>query len=327
LPSGYGPADLRSAYGLPATGGAAETIGIVDAGDSPTAEADLAVYRATYGLPPCTTANGCFRKVNQRGDAGPLPPVSGTWPVEIALDLDLASAACAQCKILLVEGDDPAVDALGIAVDTAVRLGATVVSNSYGIGESNAIGDFAAYYDHPGVAMVASTGDEGFTVPNAPAVYGNVIAVGGTSLAKAGNARGWTETAWSGATSGCSAWVAKPAWQADPNCPGRTVADVSAVADPKTGPAVYETTIEPGWTVIGGTSASSPFIAGVIALAGHHDQYPDASRLYAHAAELNDTVGGGNVKDEECGGDYLCTATPGYDGPTGNGTPNGLAAF
>ncbi|SEP09130.1 hypothetical protein [Amycolatopsis saalfeldensis] len=235
-PSGQ-PAVRRAR--LPETGGAGETIAIVDAGDSPTAEADLAVYRQTYGLTPCTTANGCFRKVNQHGAAAPLPPVSGTWPVEIALDLDLASAACGQCRILLVLGDDASFDSLGTAVDTAVALGATVVSTSYGAPESRV------------------SGDEGFTVPNAPAVYGNVVAVGGTSLTRSANARGWTESAWRKAASGCSARVAKPAWQAGPNCPGRTVADVSAVADPETGPAVYETTVEPGWAVIGGTSASS----------------------------------------------------------------------
>ncbi|AHH98993.1 S53 family peptidase [Kutzneria albida] len=327
LPAGYSPADLRSAYHLPATGGAAETIAIIDAGDSATAEEDLAVYRKTYGLPPCTTANGCFRKVNQRGDTAPLPPAQGGWQVEIALDLDLASAACPQCKLLLVEGDDASFEALGTAVNTSVKLGSTIVSNSYGAAESHVSKDFAAYYNHPGVAMVASSGDNGFTIPNAPAVYPSVVAVGGTSLTKANNARGWSESAWQGASSGCSAWVTKPAWQTDPNCPGRTVADVSAVADPHTGPAVYETSVSQGWTVVGGTSASAPFIAGVIALAGHHDQYPNASRLYAHAAQLNDVIGGNNIQYEECGGDYLCTAVTGYDGPTGNGTPNGLTAF
>ncbi|WP_344854284.1 S53 family peptidase [Amycolatopsis ultiminotia] len=327
LPDGYGPADLRSAYRLPATGGAEETIAVVDSGDAPNAEADLAVYRKTYGLAPCTTENGCFRKVNQRGDAKPLPPRDGDWPVETALDLDLASAACPQCKLLLVEGDDAQFASLGAAVDTAVGLGATIVSNSYGAPESSASGDFAAHYRHPGVAVLASSGDEGFAVPNAPAAYDSVVAVGGTSLVKAGNARGWTESAYHDATSGCSAWVGKPAWQTDPNCPGRTVADVSAVADPETGLAVYETTVETGWTVVGGTSASAPFVAGVIALAGHHDQYPDASRLYAHAAQLNDVVGGDNAGTQECGGDYLCTAVAGYDGPTGNGSPAGPAAF
>ncbi|MFD0634744.1 hypothetical protein ACFQ9X_27580 [Catenulispora yoronensis] len=172
---------------------------IVDAGDDPTAEADLAVYRSTYGLPPCTTANGCFKKVNERGAATPLPQDMG-WGVEIALDLDMVSAACPQCKILLVEGDQPTMDDLGASVNTAVALGATEVSNSYGGTEGGDVLSGAAYYTHPGVAIVASSGDYGYGVPSAPAVYPSVVSVGGTSLTKAaGTARGWTESAWIGA--------------------------------------------------------------------------------------------------------------------------------
>jgi subtilase family serine protease len=122
LPAGYGPADLHSAYNLPTTGGQNQTVGIVDAGDDPNAEADLAVYRSTYGLPACTTANGCFRKVNQRGATSPLPPDQG-WAIEIALDVDMVSAACPLCHIVLVEGDDASFQALATSVDTAVSLG------------------------------------------------------------------------------------------------------------------------------------------------------------------------------------------------------------
>ena len=325
-PAGYGPAELRSAYNLPAEGGSGQTIAIVDAFDNPNTEADLAVYRAQYGLPACTTANGCFRKVNQRGDAAPLPPADPGWGVEISLDVDMVSAACPSCKILLVEGDEPSFEALGIAVDTAVRLGATAVSNSYGADEFNGMNTFEHYYDHPGVPILASSGDYGFTAASFPAVFQSVIAVGGTTLTKADNARGWTESAWSGAGSGCSAWIPKPAWQHDPNCGMRTSSDVSAVADPKPGLAVYDTfgITPPGWLTVGGTSASSPFIAGVIGLAGHNTRYSDASTLYSHTADLYDAVGGSNGF---CGGDYLCTGLPGYDAPTGLGTPHGLGAF
>ncbi|WP_435178322.1 S53 family peptidase [Actinacidiphila sp. bgisy145] len=329
LPAGYGPADLRSAYDLPATGGADQTVALVDAYDDPTAEADLAVYRATYGLPACTTGNGCFRKVDQDGAASPLPQSAGTsgWATETALDLDMVSAACPQCHILLVEADEPTEQDLAQAVDSAAALGATEVSNSYGGTERNGDAAFAGSYSHPGVAVVASSGDSGYGVPSAPAVYPGVVAVGGTSLTPAGNARGWQETAWSGAGSGCSAWFAKPAWQQDTDCPGRTVADVSAVADPQTGLATYNTTgARAGWSVVGGTSAAAPLIAGVIALAGNPSAFSDASRLYSAeaAAGLNDVVAGSNGN---CAGDYLCTGTEGYDGPTGNGTPNGLSAF
>ncbi|MEY9856988.1 hypothetical protein ABH935_002596 [Catenulispora sp. GAS73] len=328
-PVGFGPADLHSAYNLPMTGGANQTVAIVDAGDDPQAEADLAVYRSTYGLPACTTANGCFHKVNERGAASPLP-ADQNWGVEIALDLDMVSAACPQCEILLVETDQASGVDLGTSVNTAVKLGATEVSNSYGATESSDTPADAAYYSHPGVAITASSGDRGYGIPNEPAVFSSVISVGGTSLTKAANTRGWSETAWNGAASGCSAWVDKPAWQTDPNCPGRMVADVSADADPNTGPAVYLTDYgAPGWIVVGGTSASSPFIAGVIALAGNPAKYPNASTLYAPSAQagLNDVVGGSNAPSTVCGGDYQCNAVVGYDGPTGMGSPNGLSAF
>jgi subtilase family serine protease len=327
LPPGYGPAELASAYKLPAAGGSGQTVAVVDAGDDASAEADLAVYRATYGLPACTTANGCFHKVNQAGAAAPLPPDVG-WSVEIALDLDMVSAACPNCHILLAEGDDASFASLAASVDTAVALGATEVSNSYGAEEQNGIQAFEPDYTHPGVAITASSGDGGYGIPNFPAVTAAVIAVGGTSLTKASNARGWSESAWIGAGAGCSAWIDKPAWQSDPNCPGRMVADVAADADPMTGPTVYDTADgAPGWLIVGGTSASSPFIAGVIALSGHPARFSDASYLYSHASALNDVVTGNDITSTDCGGDYQCNAVKGYDGPTGNGTPNGLGAF
>ncbi|WP_344658413.1 S53 family peptidase [Catenulispora subtropica] len=328
-PNGFGPADLHAAYHLPTTGGTDQTVAIVDAGDDATAEADLAVYRSTYGLPACTTANGCFHKVNQRGAATPLPPDRG-WGVEIALDLDMVSAACPQCKILLVESDDALGTDLAAAVDEAVALGADEVSNSYGITESSLTPGNAKHYQHPGTAILASSGDYGYGIPSEPAVFSSVIAVGGTSLTKDSSARGWSESAWQGAGSGCSAWVDKPAWQSDPNCPGRMTSDVSAVADPNTGLAVYTVAQgAPGWIIVGGTSASSPFLAGVIALGGHPAKFADASPFYAASAQagLYDVVSGNNGIFQDCGGDYQCNGAVGYDGPTGMGTPNGLGAF
>ena len=328
-PAGFGPADLHAAYNLPTTGGANQTVAIVDAGDDATAEADLAVYRSTYGLPACTTANGCFHKVNQRGAATPLPPDRG-WGVEIALDLDMVSAACPQCKILLVEADDAQGTDLAASVDEAVALGANEVSNSYGIQESSLTPGDAAHYTHPGTAILASSGDSGYGIPSEPAVFSSVVSVGGTSLTKDSSTRGWSESAWWGAGSGCSAWVDKPAWQTDANCPGRMTSDVSAVADPDTGLAVYTVSEgAPGWIVVGGTSASSPFLAGVIALGGHPAKFANASAFYGAAAKagLYDVVGGTNGLFQDCGGDYQCNAVAGYDGPTGNGTPNGLSAF
>ncbi|MCO6010773.1 putative Ig domain-containing protein [Actinoallomurus purpureus] len=323
-PSGLAPADLRSAYALPSSGGSGQTIAIVDAYDDPNAEADLAVYRSQYGLPPCTTANGCFRKVDQNG-GGSLPAADAGWAMEESLDLDMASAICPSCRLLLVEAGRPYTSDLGTAVNTAVRLGAKYVSNSYGGSESSdQTQSDAAYFDHPGVAITASSGDSGYETLY-PAASRNVTAVGGTRLSRSAAARGWSESAWSGSGSGCSAYDAKPAWQTDTGCPRRTTADVSAVADPATGVAVYCTYQAGGWQVVGGTSASAPIVAGVYALAGPPPAqgYP-ASSPYQHRAGLFDITSGSNGA---CTPAYLCTAVPGYDGPTGLGTPNGLTAF
>ncbi|HEY9389294.1 MAG TPA: hypothetical protein VIR27_05915, partial [Mycobacteriales bacterium] len=137
LPSGYGPADLQDAYNLPsATAGSGQTVAIVDAFDNPNAESDLATYRSTFGLSPCTTANGCFRKVNQNGATSPLPASDTGWAGEISLDVDMVSAVCPNCHILLVEANTASFNDLGTSVNTAVALGAKFVSNSYGGGES-----------------------------------------------------------------------------------------------------------------------------------------------------------------------------------------------
>jgi len=322
VPSGLHPADLISAYKLPATG-STKTIAIVDAYNDPNAESDLAVYRSTFGLPPCTTANGCFRKVNQTGGTS-YPPNNTGWSGEIALDIDMASAICPTCHILLVEANSASFANLGIAVNTAVTLGANVVSNSYGGSEFSTESSYASYYNHAGVIITASSGDSGYGT-SVPAGYKTVVAVGGTTLTKNANVtRGWTETAWSGAGSGCSLYITKPTWQTDASCSRRTIADVSAVADPASGVSVYNTYGDSGWVVYGGTSASSPIIAATYALAGNASTINAASSLYSHSANLFDIVSGSNGS---CGGTYLCTAKPGYDGPTGLGTPNGLAAF
>jgi subtilase family serine protease len=322
-PSGYGPADLRIAYALgAASGGVGQTIAIVDAYDDGNAESDLAVYRSQFGLPPCTTANRCFRKVDQNGGTA-YPRGDMGWAEEISLDLDMASAICPNCKILLVEAKSNSFANLAAAVDQAARLGATVISNSYGGGEySGEVAD-QAHFNHPGIAITASSGDNGYGV-EFPAASQYVTAVGGTTLTKSGGT--FTETVWSGAGSGCSAYITKPAWQKDTGCAKRTVADVSAVADPNTGVAVYDTyRLHPGgWLVFGGTSVSAPIIGGVYALAGGLGTAAYGSLSYSHPTSLNDITSGSNGS---CGSSYLCTAVTGYDGPTGNGTPKGTGAF
>jgi hypothetical protein len=329
-PAGLGPQDIQSAYQLPADGGAGATIAIVDAYDNPDAEADLAVYRAQYGLSPCTTANGCFSKVDQRGGTA-YPQSSDSWAGEIALDLDMVSAAAPAAHILLVEADNDDLSNLAASVDEAVLLGAKYVSNSYGRpGDlSTDLATYGSSYDHPGVAVVAASGDDNYGV-SFPSTLPTVTAVGGTNLVPdPGSARGWSETVWSrapyGPGSGCAENQAKPAFQTDTGCTGRSVADVSAVAD---NVAIYLTygSQGKGWQTYGGTSAATPVIASVYALAGppRPGTEPNAYPYAAGGAGLNDITSGSNGT---CSAAYLCTAGPGYDGPTGLGTPAGLAAF
>lgn len=321
-PAGLGAPDLRSAYKVTATGAPSTTIGIVDAYGYTDAEVDMNVYRKQFGLPACTTNNGCFRKVNQNGVQGSYPRQDTGWSQETALDLDMASAMCPNCKILLVEANTATGQDLSSGVNTAARLGAKVISNSYG-GSELGTQNLENSYNHSGVAITASSGDSGYGV-QFPASSPHVIAVGGTSLTRAQNARGWTETAWSGAGSGCSIEYAKPVWQVDQLCGTRMVADVSAVADPSTGVAVYgpKSRASSGWMVIGGTSASAPLIAGIYGLNGGTANY--GADPYRNTSALFDVTSGQNGS---CGGSYFCTATVGYDGPTGLGTPDGITAF
>ncbi len=324
-PFGYSPALLQRAYGLDASRGSGHTVAIVDAYDDPSAESDLATYRRTYGLPACTTPNGCFRKVNENGGTS-YPRADSDWSGEISLDLDMVSAICPNCDILLVEASSANISDLGTAVNRAVSLGAKFVSNSYGAGESSSDAAYdRLYFNHPGVVITAAAGDGGYAT-SYPAASRYVTAVGGTTLKAGGNARGYTEAVWgnsgSGGTgSGCSSYDAKPSWQTDTGCGRRTSTDVSAVADPDTGVAVYDR----GWAVYGGTSASSPIIAATYALAGNPaaGTYP-SSYPYSHASALHDVTSGSNGS---CSPSYLCTARSGFDGPTGLGTPNGYTAF
>ena len=339
--SGYSPADLQSAYNLPsATAGGGQVVAIVDAYNDPYALSDVNTYRAQFGtptLPTCTNPapalssnQPCFSKVNQSGGTR-YPKSNGGWAQEISLDLDMVSAVCPNCSILLVEAASPTFTNLGAAVNQAAKLDATEISNSYGGGESSSDASYdATYFNHPGVAITVSSGDSGYGVQY-PAASQYVTAVGGTKLTRSSSTRGWGETAWSGAGSGCSRYDAQPSWQSfianiTGVCANRAVADVSAVADPNTGVAVYDSYTYQGvggWLVFGGTSVSSPLIAGVYALAGNAGTISYGSYPYSHTPALNDVTGGSNGS---CG-NVLCNATSGWDGPTGLGTPNGTGAF
>jgi Subtilase family len=326
-PAGYHPADLVGAYGLPSSGGAGQTVYIVDAYNDPNAESDLAVYRSQFGLPACTTANGCFRKLNQNGATSPLPANDSGWSGEIALDLDMVSAVCPQCHITLIEANDPSINML-VAVGRATSMGAKFVSMSWGGTESSSAPTFDnAYFAQTGVVYSASSGDNGYAGGTIyPASSNRVVAVGGTSLARSTNARGWAESAWSGAGSGCSAYEVKPSWQSGIGaCAKRAGTDVSAVADPNTGVSVYLTYGGSGWAVYGGTSAAAPIVAAAYALAGPQPTSVSPARtLYAQRSRLNDVTSGSTGA---CSPAVLCTAGSGWDGPTGLGTPQGIGAF
>jgi subtilase family serine protease len=322
-PSGLNPADIQSAYRLGGASAGGRTVAIVDAYNDPTAESDLGVYRSQFGLPACTTANGCFRKVSQTGSTTNLPATDAGWATEISLDLDMVSAACPSCHILLVEATSATNSNLATAENYAARQsGVVAISNSYGGSDTSQ----SSAYNHPGIAITASSGDSGYGIES-PASYPDVIGVGGTSLSRAGNSRGWTESAWSGAGSGCSSVNAKPSWQTSATqCAGDAVADVSAVADPNTGVSVYDSTPyqgSVGWQVYGGTSAASPIIASVYALSGNTAGYP-ASYTWSHSSGLFDVTTGSNGS---CSPSVWCHAGSGWDGPTGLGTPNGTSAF
>jgi subtilase family serine protease len=329
---GYGPSALRNAYKLPSTtNGAGQTVAVVDAYNDPKAVANLATYRKAWGEPACdtTTGAGCLSVVNQDGQASPLPKKAGStgWATEESLDVDMVSAICPSCHIFLVEANSPSIGNLGTAVNSAVSvLGAGYVSNSYGAAESSAeTGYDTSYYNHTGVAVTASAGDSGYGV-SYPAASRDVTSVGGTTLTKASNARGWKETVWSGTGSGCSKFEAKPTWQTHKGCGHRIDNDVAAVANPSTGVAIYDTYDQGGWLEVGGTSVASPIIASVFALAGvpTAGSYP-SSYPYSDPSALNDVTSGSNGSCPNH--PFLCHAKVGYDGPTGLGTPNGTAAF
>ena len=325
LPTSLGPADIKSAYQLPA-GGTGRTVAIVDAFGYTNAESDLAVFRAHDGLPPCTSDTGCFTKVDQNGGTD-YPADDPDWSIETALDLDAVSSACAECKILLVQADSNSSPSLGTAVDTAASLGAIAISNSYGVaGEIPFESYYDHYYEHPGIAVTVSSGDLG-NVQGYPATNPNVVAVGGTTLTRDSSTRGWHESAWDSGGSGCSLYEPRPDYQqgVDTGCPDtRATADVAADADPESGLAVYNTLGQDGWAQWGGTSLASPLVAAMYALAGPSvpGTYP-VSYLYRSGASVHDVTEG---SDGFCG-TLICNAGPGWDGPTGVGTPAGVSGL
>ncbi|HUA11957.1 MAG TPA: S53 family peptidase [Solirubrobacteraceae bacterium] len=374
----------------PSSGGGGQTVALVDAYNDPDIEADLGTFDSQYALPACTTADGCFEKVGQSGSETALPPDdTNGWSVEITLDVETVHSVCQACRIILVEANSEELGDLAASVNEAVALGANEVSNSYAAFETEFGASEAAAYDHPGTVVTAAAGDSGFLnwddlfslgtapeQPDAPASLPTVVAVGGTTLKLSSSGKRKSERVWndsglptreefkqfSASGGGCSSLFSAPAWQREASgwsttgCGSKRLDnDISAVADPYTGFDIYDTyqyekAFTPGWLTVGGTSLSSPLIAGLYALAGggHGRSYP-ASELYEHLgqpAALYDVASGGNgyCDGEEngpceepavnelfgvldCEGTAACDARPGYDGPSGVGAPIGLTAF
>jgi subtilase family serine protease len=334
--AGYTACNIQSAYvltKLSAQKGAGETVAVVDAYDDPKAASDLAKYRSANVLPACTVANGCFKKLNQDGDASPLPSADKGWAGEISLDLDMVSAVCPKCHITLIEANSSGNGDLYSAVAEAVALGANVVTDSWGSGEYDGETGWDGDFDFPGVPIVFSSGDGAYQGGvQYPSASPYVTSVGGTELTPTKTGRMWRETAWvntsqqpptQGSGSGCSTYEAKPSWQTDSGCSMRMTADVSAVA---TDVLSYDTYKSGGkWFYSSGTSVSTPIIAGIYALADNAGTATTpASIAYSHTSHLFDITSG---SEGSCTPSYFCAAQAGYDGPTGLGSPDGDGAF
>jgi subtilase family serine protease len=308
-PTGLSPATIKSAYSFPtsSTAGAGKTIAIVDAFDDPTAESDLAVFSSQYGLPACTTANGCFQKVNQTGGTS-YPRKDGGWALEISLDVQWAHAIAPGAHILLVEASSNSFTNLLAAEDYA-KTHAQYVSNSWGAGEFAGESSYDSRFSQAGVSFFVSSGDAGLPAEY-PSSSPNVISVGGTTLHFSGGTFS-SETGWSSGGGGCSVYENATSAQApfaSQRCSNgrRATPDVSLDADPASGVSVYDSTRyqgQMGWWTVGGTSASAPMWAGRAAVSG---AVVNSAYVYGNSITYRDITSGNNGAPCLVGFD-LCT--------------------
>jgi subtilase family serine protease len=318
-PSGLSPDKIKSAYSFSTspTAGTGKTIAIVDAYNDPTAESDLGTFSSTFGLPPCTTGNGCFLKVNQNGNTRSLPATDAGWALEIALDVEWAHAIAPGAKILLVEARSSSLSNLFAAEDYA-KAHAQYVSNSWGASEFSSEHSYDGHFSQSGVSFFASSGDGGSQIW--PSTSPNVISVGGTTLhLNLSNTDPGFETGWSGSGGGCSAYETANAAQntgSSVNCGGkRGTPDVSLDADPNSGVSVYDSTPysgSAGWWQVGGTSASSPMWAARSADAG-----VQVNSAYVYGSSIT-------YRDITSGSNNVGSCLAGYDLVTGRGSWTGL---
>jgi subtilase family serine protease len=329
-PAGFGPVEFRNAYNVSGKTSQSPVVAIIDAYDQPNMLSDLQTYSTTFNLPQLSNCSGtilkaavpCFKKVDQNGGTA-YPKTDSGWAMEISLDVEAVHAMCDNCKILLVEAKTASNADLLKAVDMAVNLGATIISNSYGSDETPDETSSDSHFNKPGIAILASSGDSGYGV-SYPAASRYVVAVGGTKLTLKTGAYS-SESAWTDGGSGCSAYETKPVWQKDKSCPTRIVADIAADADPTSGSAVYDSfpfSGKKGWFKLGGTSLASPLVAGIFALSPQLPNVQAGSFLYGlSASHFHDITKG---KNGTCTPSYFCKAAKGYDGPTGLGSPAGV---
>jgi subtilase family serine protease len=334
-PTGLSPAQIRHFYGFDqiSNQGAGQTIGIVDAYDDPNIESDLGKFNGQFGLPACTTANGCFKKIYASGSK---PKTDAGWALEISLDVEWSHAIAPAAKIVLVEAASSSFANLIQAVDMAVANGASVVSMSFGGSEFSSQTTYDAHFNVGGVTFTASSGDSGSGVEY-PAASPYVVGVGGTTIQTADSSGTYkSETAWSGSGGGESTVEAEPLYQSSFGIASnnkRGVPDVAYDADPNTGFSVYDSVRyqgQAGWFQVGGTSAGAPQWAALLAIVNSMRAAAGKGTLngaqYAfynastYSTNFHDITSGSNGT---CGS--LCNAGPGYDFVTGLGSPQAAA--
>lgn len=314
-PTGLSPATIQHVYGFSTSSaaGSGTVIAIVDAYDAPNIESDLNVFSSQYGLPECTTASGCFEKVDQTGGTH-YPRTDSGWALEISLDVEWAHAIAPGAKILLVEAKSNSFSNLMAAEDYA-SAHAQYVSNSWGGSESSGETSYDSHFSRSGVSFFVSSGDSGLGAEY-PSSSPNVVSVGGTSLTF--NTDGSvTETGWSGSGGGCSSYETATTSQqsysneSQVNCGSmRATPDVALDADPNSGVSVYDTTKysgQSGWFTVGGTSASAPMWA---ARSADQGVVVDAAYVYGSNITFHDVTSGNNG----------ASALQGYDLVTGLGS-------
>jgi subtilase family serine protease len=321
LINGWQPPTLQKLYNLPVSQ-KGSLVAIVDAFDNPNVTSDLAAFRAEFNL-----GKGKFKKLNQKGQEKNYPQGSPSWGVEIDLDVQMVATSCPNCTIYLIEANDNYTNNLYAAEKEAVKLGAKVVSNSWGGGGGSASG---GAFDKKGVVYLASAGDSGYGAQD-PADYSTVVAVGGTIISQSGNK--YNELLWPSSGGGCSV-VSKPSWQKDPKCTERTMNDISAVAS---NVAIYDTYQNAGWGTVAGTSISSPLVGGMYGLADNASKLNAGENLWQLSKsqlkkDLHYIKAGQLARcPTSLQGTYLCNAGTkefgNYSAGAGWGTPNGLGAL